>query len=290
MLAAHYFSVNNRPEMTKVPNNLKSHFKDYPEAFMKTGDFYFRIGDADQAIKQYQEGMSHDVAHRVDYQKRVIEVLIRQGRTAQAYEKDLEILKANPKDPEARGLKASFLLDKGDVDAAVTELQSVVTAKPDNFVARFNLGRAYFAKGELEQARQQFETALKNRPDYMPARMALTQLALRRGDVDAALKMAQETLRMNPNSGVSTLLEAAAYLRKGQYDESRTLLEKVLKAHPNQADTLLRDGVLDLTEEVQRCGSAIPQSVLGGSSTYEGDSWVSHRSTLLGTSPTKPSR
>jgi tetratricopeptide (TPR) repeat protein len=249
LLAAHYFSVNNRPEMTKVLNTLKSHFKDYPDAYMKAGDFYFRIGDADQAIRQYQEGMTSDSAHKVDYQKRVIEVLIRQGRTAQAYEKDLEILKANPKDPEARGLKASFLLDKGDIDAATIELQAVVTAKPDNFVARFNLGRAYFAKGDLELARQHFEGALKLHPDYMPARLALTQLALRRGDADAALKMSQETLKMNPNSGVSTLLEAAAYLRKGQFDESRDLLEKVLKVNPNQADTLLELGVLNLMQK-----------------------------------------
>jgi tetratricopeptide (TPR) repeat protein len=249
LLAAHYFSVNNRTEMTKVLNNLKSHFKEFPEAFMKAGDFYFRIGDADQAIRQYQEGISADASHRLDYQKRVIEVLIRQGKTAQAYEKDLEILKENPKDPEARGLKASFLLDKGDVDAAISELQSVVTAKPDHFVARFNLGRAYFAKNELEQARQQFDSALKQRTDYMPARLALTQLALRRGDADAALKMAQDTLKMNPGSGVAILLEAAAYLRKGQYDESRALLDKILQGNPNQADTLLELAVLDLYQK-----------------------------------------
>jgi tetratricopeptide (TPR) repeat protein len=249
LLAAHYFSVNNRPEMTSVLNNLKSHFKDYPDAYKKAGDFYFRIGDADQAIRQYQEGISADSANKVDYQKRIIEVLIRQGKTAQAYEKDLEILKANPKDPEARGLKASFLLDKGDVDAAVSELQAVVTAKPDNFVARFNLGRAYFAKGDTEQARQQFETALKQKPDYMPARLALTQLALRRGEIDAALKMAQETLRINPTSGTATLLEAAAYLRKGQFDEARSLLDQILKNNPNQADTLLELGVLNINQK-----------------------------------------
>ena len=249
LLAAHYFTVNNRPEMTKILNGIKSHFKEYPEAFMKTGDFYFRIGDADQAVRQYQEGMSADGRHRIDYQKHIVEVLVRQGKTAQAYEKDLEILKENPKDPEARGLKASFLLDKGDVDAAVTELQSVVTAKPDNFVARFNLGRAYYAKGDLEQARQQFESALKQRPDYMPARLALSQLALRRGDPDTALKLAQETLKMNPNSGISTLFEAAALVRKGQYDEGRGLLQKILKANPNQADTLLELAVLDLVQK-----------------------------------------
>jgi tetratricopeptide (TPR) repeat protein len=249
LLAAHYFSVNNRPEMTKVLNTLKSHFKDFPEAFLKAGDFYFRIGDADQAIRQYQEGMSYDTARKLDYQKRVIEVLIRQGKTAQAYEKDMEILKANPKDPEARGLKASFLLDKGDVDAAITELQSVVTAKPENFVARFNLGRAYFAKNEFEQSRQQFENALKLRPDYMPARLALTQLALRQGDPDKALKIAQETLKINPGSGVSTLLEAAALVRKGQYDEARIRFEKILKVNPNQADTLIELAILDMFQK-----------------------------------------
>lgn len=249
LLAAHYFTNNNRAEMTKVLNNLKSHFKDYPQAYLRAGDFYFRIGDADQAIRQYEEGMSADPSHRVEYEKHIIEALIRQGKTAQAYEKDLEILKSNPKDADARGLKASFLLDKGDIDSALTELQSVVTASPDNFVARFNLGRAYFNKGELEQARLQFESAIKLRQDYMPARLALTQLAVRRGDLDLAVKYAQENLKMNPNNGVSVLLEAAALLRKGNYDESRALLERILKTNPNQADTLLELGVLDLTQK-----------------------------------------
>lgn len=270
-LAAHYFSANNRVEMTKVLNNLKSHFKEYPEAFMRAGDFYFRIGDADQAIRQYEEGMSADPSHRVDYQKRIIDALIRQGKTALAYEKVKDILKSNPKDAEARGLEASFLLDHNEVDAALPKLQSVVTASPENFVAHFNLGRAYFSKGELEPARQQFEAALKLRPDYMPARLALTQLALRRGDADAALKYAQETLKMNPGNGESVLLEAAALLQKGQYDEARMWLERILKANPNQADTLLEMGVLDLmqnrykdAEDVYRKAYAVDPSNLRG--------------------------
>jgi len=49
-------------------------------------------------------------------------------------------------DPEARGLKVQLLLDKA-TSMPRHELQSVSTAKPDNFVARFNLGRAYFVQG-----------------------------------------------------------------------------------------------------------------------------------------------
>jgi tetratricopeptide (TPR) repeat protein len=271
LLAAHYFSVNNRPEMTKVLNNLKAHFKEFPAAFTKAGDFYFRIGDADQAMRQYEEGISADKAHKVDYQKRIIEVLIRQGKTAQAYEKDLEILKDNPKDPEAQGLKASFLLDKGDVNNAATVLQSVVTSRPQNFVARFNLGRAYFTRGDLEQARQQFEEAIKLRPDYMPARLAVTQLAIRRGDYDAAIKYAQDTLRINPKSGISVLLEAAAMIQLNRFDEARGLLERILKTNPNQVDTLQELASLNMAQkrypealELFQKGYSIDPSALRG--------------------------
>jgi tetratricopeptide (TPR) repeat protein len=236
-------------EVARILKNLKSHFKEYPDAFLKAGEFYFRIGDPERAIRQYQEGMAADASRKIDYQKRTIEVLMRQRKTAQAYELDREILKDHPQDPEARGLEASFRLDKGEIDPALAELQSVVQEVPGNYVAQFNLGRAWFAKGDLVQARRQFEAALALKPDYQPARLAATQVALRTGDADAALKYSRETLQTDPNSGVSTLMEAAALLRKGEYDESRVLLGKILQGNPDQPDALLELGVLNLTQK-----------------------------------------
>jgi tetratricopeptide (TPR) repeat protein len=271
LLAAHYFSANNRVEMTKVLNSLKQHFKEYPDAYIKAGDFYFRIGDADQAMKQYEEGMTVDKARKIDYQKRMVEVLIRQGKTTQAYEKDLEILKANPNDPEARGLKASFLLDKGDVNQAATELQSVVTAKPDNFVAKFNLGRALYQRGDIEQARQRFEEVTKQKPDYMPARLAITQIALRRGDYEGALRAARETSKINPTNGVSRLLEADALINLGKFDEARTILNLILKSNPTQVDTLnelatlnrIQKRYAEADELFQKCYEVDPSNTRG---------------------------
>ena len=133
--------------VAKVLASLKSHFSEYPEAYKKSGEFYAELGDFDQAIHEYQEGMAADGAHKIDYQKRTIELLIRQ-KNDQAAAMNHEILREHPQDPEARGLDASFLLDKGDADAAIAELQLVVEQMPGNFVARFNLGRAYFSKGK----------------------------------------------------------------------------------------------------------------------------------------------
>ncbi|MCU1261123.1 MAG: Tetratricopeptide 2 repeat protein [Bryobacterales bacterium] len=249
LLAAHYFTSGNKAEGVKMLEGLKSHYHDYPDAFKTAGDFYLRLNDGPTAIKQYEEGVAKDPSRKVEYQKHIIEVLMHDGKTAQAYEKNLEILKANPKDPEARGLKASFLLDKGDITQAVNELQAVVTARPDNYVARFHLGRAHFAKQEFEQARQQFEKAIELRPDYLPPRLALAQVSLVRGDSDSALKYSEQALKLNSQSGAARLLQAAALMRMQKFKESRTTLDQVLSANPKQPDTLLEMGVLNLMEK-----------------------------------------
>jgi tetratricopeptide (TPR) repeat protein len=101
---------------------------------------------------------------------------MRQGKRAEAAELNSQILKDDPNDNDARGLAATFMLDKGDVTKALTELQAVVTHSPENPVAQYNLGRAHAARGEWEQARQRFQKAIDLRPDYVLARLALAQL------------------------------------------------------------------------------------------------------------------
>gem|GEM_PF-334249 len=248
-LAQFYFSTNKRDELIKLLNQMKSNLKDFPDAYLEAGDFYLRVADFDDALKEYEEGVQKDPARRNTYLKHEIEAYVREGKADQAYAKNEAILKNDPKDPEARGLKATFMLDKGDVNQAMTELQSVVTAKPNNYVARFNLGRAHFARGEYEQARQEFDAAIQLRPDYVPARLAATQVAMLRGDNDAALKSADETLKISPGTVQARVMKAAALQRLGRIDEARTMLNEVLEKNPKQVETLLELGILNLSQK-----------------------------------------
>jgi tetratricopeptide (TPR) repeat protein len=249
MLAQFYFGTNRRPELTAQLNQMKADLKLFPDAYIQAGDFYLRFASYDEAIKQYREGLDKDPARKNLYLKHVIETFIREGKNAEALKEDEQVLKNDPKDPEAKGLKATFLLDKGDVNQALTDLESVVTAKPNNFVARFNLGRAHFARGEYEQARQDFDAAIKLRPDYIPARLAQTQVAMIRGDNTAASHDADALLAISPNNIQGRVMKAAALSRLGQFDESRKLLEDVLTKAPKQEECLLELGVLDLTQK-----------------------------------------
>ncbi len=284
-LARFYFGTNNRDSLIALLNQMKANLKDFPEAYMQAGDFFLRVNQFDEAIRQYEEGVQKDPKQKNTYLKHEIEAYVRQNKLDLARAKNDEILKSDPKDPEARGLKATFLLDKGEVTQAMTELQSVVTAKPNNFVARFNLGRAHFARGEYEQARQEFDKAIELRPDYLPARLAQTQVALLRGDFDSAVRYSDEILRVNPNNVQGRVMKAAAFQRLNKFAEARALLTPVIEKNPTQVEALLELAVLDLNEKknkeaieyFQRAYAAAPGNIrglLGISKAYLADGQI----------------
>jgi tetratricopeptide (TPR) repeat protein len=248
LLAGFYSSLNRHDDMVAVLNQIKSHAKEFKRAYLVVGDFYFRNGDADEALNEYKEGMAADPKQKATYQKRMIEVLMREGKRADAAEINAAILKDNPKDSDARGLQATLLLDKGEVQKAISELQAVVTASPDNFVARYNLGRAHVARGELEQARQQFAEAIRQRPDYVPARLALAQLQILRGEYDVALKSAQDIEQLDPHSGAARLIETAALMGEKKFSEARQLLLTMQQANPNSPEVTYSLAMVSMNE------------------------------------------
>ena len=248
LLALHFYSQKRREEMVTVLSEIKSHAKDFDQAFLTVGDFYLRMGDADQAIKEYKEGIVKDAKKKSTYQKRIIEVMMRQGKRSEAAAINAQILKDDPKDNDARGLQATFLLDKGDIAKALAELQAVVTQAPDNPVAHYNLGRAHAARSEWEQARQQFVKAIELRPDYIMARLALAQLQVAHHDFDAALKTAEDVLKYDRGNINARLIQSAALMGERKFGDSRGMLDAMLKTNPGSPDVLFQLGVVNLAE------------------------------------------
>jgi tetratricopeptide (TPR) repeat protein len=247
-LALHYSLQGRRDDMVAVLQQIKGHAADFDQAYMVVGDFYLRVGDGDTAIREYKEGMSKDPKRKITYQKKMIEVYMRQGKKADAANLNDQILKADPNDNDAKGLAATFMLDKGDVARAITELQAVVTRSPENPVARYNLGRAHAARGEFEQARQQFSKAIELRPDYIMARLALAQLQVMRGEYDAALKTSEQVLQIDRGSVNARLIESAALMGLRKFGDSRTMLDSMLKVNPNSPDVHYQKGLVGLAE------------------------------------------
>jgi tetratricopeptide (TPR) repeat protein len=248
-LAEQYLYEGRTSDVVAVLAQLKSKASDHPSAFRDAGDFYLRMGDPESAVREYRDGMAKDARNKATYEKRIVEVLARQNKMAEAKDVNDQILKDNPKDSDALGVKATLLLDSGEVAAALPGLQQVVTRAPDNPVAHFNLGRAYLMHNEAENARQQFQKAIELRPDYIPARFAMGQLQLRRGEFEAAIQTAGDILKLDPNSASAKLMVSAGLIGLRKFGESRNMLDAMLKGNASSPDVLYQLGVLDLAEQ-----------------------------------------
>lgn len=246
LLASYYFTHRDPANMARVLDDMKAHAKEFPEAYLTAGDFYARIGDLNAALQQYRDGEKNDPAKKADYGKREVEILVRQGKTDEAFNRVNEMLKANPKDADAKGLQASFALDRGEINQAITEFQEVVAQKPDNFVAHYDLGRALATKGEYQRAIQQYQESLRIRPDYLRPRLALAQAQLQIGANDAAQQTAQEIERLTPNSGSARLIEGITLMRKGNVAEARKIFTELEQKYPKFPDVYLQLGTLDM--------------------------------------------
>jgi len=250
-LAFHYGALGRRDDMLNVLAQIKAHAKDFEAVYSVVGDFYLRTGDTESALREYREGILKDPTRKTLYQHDIISTLLRQGKRAEAAEVNNQVLKENPKDPDATSLRATFLLDQGDVNNALTQLQGVVTSSPDNAVAHFQLGRAYLASNRPdgpESARQQFERAIALQPNLIQPRIGLAQLQVVRGEYEAALDTVQAILQRDPGSVAAKVIQSQAYLGQKKFEDSKNLLTGMMKSNPNSPDVYYQFGKSLLAE------------------------------------------
>lgn len=251
-LAAHYYSQKQRPEMLATLDRVANNKKDFPTGSLQVGDFYLRIKDLDLAMAQYKNGLKADEKQKHVYQKRMIETLILQDKKQEATEILGEILKEDPKDDEALAIRAALMMMTGSRDqlqAAINDLQTVVSRLPENPVVRFNLGRAHLAKGNTQQAKIQFEEALKLRPDYMLPRIALAQILQQSGDYAKVVQMSGEILTYDPTNVQARLLRTRALIGLRESKQARAELVAFSAQNPQIWESKLQIAALDLAEK-----------------------------------------
>jgi tetratricopeptide (TPR) repeat protein len=281
-LAGHYYNFKKTPEMKSTLLKLTSNPKEFPNALLEVGDFYFRIGELENAAQEYTKGMNSDAKQKAVYQKRLVDTLSNQGRNAEALNLVEQVLKDNDKDPEAIARRASLWLQSGRKDQlqlAINDLQSVLSKMPDNVVLRFNLGRALLAKGDVDAAKLQFQDAIKLRTDYLPPRLALAQIQLQKGETGAALQAANEILAIQPNNLAAKLFRTTAMLAMREFPKAKAELDEILKVNPDSRDAKFQLAMVylnqrdfkkaeDIYRQLMGLNPPDPRGIMGLTETY----------------------
>ena len=254
-LAGHYARAGKSQEMISTLSRLLGDPRRFPGPHLMVGDFYGRRGKWDEAIREFQAGAQAFPKGKIDFQKRIVNALRAQGKTTEALNAVESILTAAPKDEEGRIVRATLWLETRkpeNIDAALPELETLVQARPDDVVLRFNLGRAHWLKNHPDAARTQFQEAIRRRGDYLPPHFALAVLYLNQRKSHDALVIAKKLVSYDASNIESRLLYAAALTEAGSLEEARVQLAQILKQSPTSRDAQLQLGVVALGQHKLR--------------------------------------
>jgi tetratricopeptide (TPR) repeat protein len=253
-LAALYNRLSRGAEMKAVLQRVLDDPLTFRQAHLFVGDFYARLQRWNDAIAQYVAGVEDNpgkekLNERAVYLKKIADGLLVQGRGQQAFDVVEEILKENPGDHTAQGVKASMLRATGgseNVTRAASLFQQLSVQDPQNSLWHYNLGLALLAKGEADGARIQFQKAAEQRPDYVEPRIALIELSQSRGDYRRMLAYANEILAVNPKLSAMRLVRAVSLLNTGNETQGRQELARLQKDYPTNREVVLQLAILDL--------------------------------------------
>jgi len=277
-LARHYAFTKNTGAMNSILQRMLNDSKDFPDGRLDVGNFYSDLSQLDQAAEQFYEGIrSAAPSKKAVYQKRIVDTLLAQGKTGEARNMVDLILKANPKDDEARRIHAILVLDAGGSEnaaAALTELKALAADRANDPRLISLMGQAQLALGHPDEAWNEFQRVVALRKDDLPSRFFLATISLNQKKPDAAQRYADEILALDAGNASAKFLRINALIAEGLYSRARTELTIMLRQYPDSPDLQIELGTLDVAEKkyeaaetvflkLRSSGSADPRPLVG---------------------------
>ncbi len=249
---AGFYRATHRNEIAdKVLSDLLKRQPQSADVWQRVGDFYVRIREFNRANQIYDEGMQKFTDKRTSFQLRKVTLLVLQSKSREALDLIEKTVKDDSKSDEALAMRAALQLSQGGKDkaqAAINDLQSLLSRAPKNAAVRYNLGRAYFTRGELDAARVQFTEAVKLSPSMTAARLGLGQIALMKRDLGKAINEVDEVLKYDPRNLQARVIKANALTGSGNLRQARFELSNYLKDAPNSDDLKFQLAIVDFMD------------------------------------------
>jgi Flp pilus assembly protein TadD/peroxiredoxin len=133
---------------------------------------------------------------------------------------------------------------RGYLDQAAESFKQVITTKPNDPEAYYNLGTLYLRQNDHEQAKQYLEQAVKLRGNYPEAWNNLGMIAAQEGNVADAIKNFQQSISQRPDYVTALVNLGNLYRRQKSLDDAQKLLERALQIESNDPEANYSMGML----------------------------------------------
>jgi Flp pilus assembly protein TadD len=168
---------------------------------------------------------------------------------------------------------------KGDLASAIRDYRACLAARPNNLVARVNLGAALAHTGELDAAIAEYQAALKLDPQQPSVHLDLGLAYSRKADLDHARAEFDAAHQANPHDARVAILLGDAEARTGKAADAVAMLTPLETENAGDSDFDYVLGEALIAAGHPRDGAQRVEKSAAMSNSA--DSWMLAGSTLL---------
>jgi tetratricopeptide (TPR) repeat protein len=144
---------------------LKPHETDSPMAYLNRGVEYYKKGDLDHAIADFDQAILLNLDFAEAYNDRGL-CYTTKGNLDRAIMDFDQAIQLRPDFSEAYSNRGTAYKSKYDFEQAINDYDHAIQLKPDFAAAYNNLGDVYRTTGDFVWAISNYDKALQLRPDY----------------------------------------------------------------------------------------------------------------------------
>jgi len=193
-----------KPYLSLMPKMTLKEIMDSPtiqaEYFFMRGNEYYRQGNYDSAIAEYNKA-----------------------------------LQLNPNDASAYNNLGLAYESLGQYQKAIEYLQKSLQLDPNDALAYYNLGVAYGGLGQYQNAIEYFQKSLQLNPNNVEAYTNLGAAYVDLGQYQQAIEYCQKAIQLDPNNALAYNNLGVAYGSLGQYQKEIEYCQKAIQINPNYA-------------------------------------------------------
>jgi tetratricopeptide (TPR) repeat protein len=172
----------------------------------------------------------------------VLAVLITCARAQTAYWRDDKSLWAHTlactsDNSIAHNKLGNALLQHGQLDEAIAQLQMALAINPDSAGPHYGLGNAFFQRGQLDEAIAHYQKALTIDPDNADNHNNLGNAFFQQGQLDKAIASYKKALTITPLDAKVHNNLGIAFRQQGRLEDAIAQFEKAREINPAAADT-----------------------------------------------------
>jgi len=237
--------VNARPDA--IAKIGESFLNDY--SFVRAGNEFYRHGQADNAIQEYNTALKLNPDNVEAHQKLGFLLYHVKDRPQEGMAHLLRTIALDPHNPRAHYDLGMALLHQQKIDEATTHLMEALRQMPNGLDDQYTpvrlhliLGEALLLAGRSEEARGHLARVVELDPTNSGGHYRLAQALAALGQADPALLCYTTAVKLDPKVDVSPALHhflADGYLRKRQFREALAHEERALALAQAQGDAKL---------------------------------------------------